>query len=217
MVNPIVAVPSFSVTRLKMCAFYTKHLVRISRPLNITIYTLRNLSSYEEMRLIEKDHTNPTDLSPLMAKEDMVSFMENTDPHLLQTQDTMRVALAYVTRVNVAVLPHADDLSTNYSSIKLETISRCMHGTMSYNEDNKDVWSILQRALSKTLSFSSIRCHANAEDGRAAYLDLDQNYCGRNKVENILEKVEGDIATTYYSEDKVNFTFETYVAIHPIK
>ena len=62
--------------------------------------------------------------------------------------------------------------------------------------------------------FSLIGCHANAKDGRAAYLDLDQNYCGRNKVENILEKVEGDKATTYYSEDKVNFTFETYVAIH---
>jgi len=26
--------------------------------------------------------------------------------------------------------------------------------------------------------------------------------------------VEGGIASTYYSEDKVNFTFETYVAIH---
>jgi len=132
----------------------------------------------------------------------------------LQTQGTQGVALAYVTRVNVAVLPHTDDPSTNYSSIKLEMISRCPHGTMAYSEDSKEVWSILQRDLSKTLSFSLIRRQANVEDGRAAYLDIDQNYCGRSKVENILEKVEGDIASTYYSEDKVNFTFETYVAIH---
>lgn len=26
--------------------------------------------------------------------------------------------------------------------------------------------------------------------------------------------MEGDIASTYYSEDKINFTFKTYVAIH---
>jgi len=76
MINPGVAVTSISVKRLKMCAFYMKHLVRVSRPLNISIYTLRNLNSYEEMILIEKEHTNPTDISLPMAKEDMVSFMD---------------------------------------------------------------------------------------------------------------------------------------------
>ena len=58
------------------------------------------------------------------------------------------------------------------------------------------------------------RRHTNVEDVQASYLNLDQNYCGRIKVENILEKVEGGIASTYYSEDKVNFTFKTYVVIH---
>jgi len=60
----------------------------VSIALDIAIYTLHNLSSYNEVRLIEKDHTNPTDLSPPMAKEEMVSFMEKTDSHILQTQDT---------------------------------------------------------------------------------------------------------------------------------
>ena len=74
----------------------------------------------------------------------MVSFMEKIDSCLLQTQGTQGVALAYVTRVNVDVLLHADDSSTNYLSIKLEIISRCPHGTMAYNEDSKEVWSIIE-------------------------------------------------------------------------
>ena len=52
------------------------------------------------------------------------------------------------------------------------------------------------------------------KNGRAAYLDLDQNDCDRSKAENIIENMEGGIASTYYSEDKVNFTIETYAAIH---
>ena len=32
--------------------------------------------------------------------------------------------------------------------------------------------------------------------------------------QNDLEKVEGDIHSTYYFEDKSNFTFETYISIH---
>ena len=94
MMNPGVVVPSISIKkRLKMCVIYMKYLVRVSRPLVVSIYTLRNLSSYKEMRLIEKEHTNPTTLSSPTAKEDMVSFVENIDSHLLQTQGTQGVAV----------------------------------------------------------------------------------------------------------------------------
>ena len=41
-----------------------------------------------------------------------------------------------------------------------------------------------------------------------------QHYYGRSKQENILAQVEGDLHSTLYSEEKVNFNFEAYVSIH---
>ena len=85
---------------------------------------------------------------------------------------------------------------------------------MEYEEDNKKVWGILQRSHTTHISYSSIRCHSRLENGRQTYLDLQQHFFGRLRQENDLEKVEGDIHSTYYFEDKANFTFETYISIH---
>ena len=41
-----------------------------------------------------------------------------------------------------------------------------------------------------------------------------QHYCGRLRQENIIAQVEGDLHSILYSEEKVNFNFETYVSIH---
>ena len=41
-----------------------------------------------------------------------------------------------------------------------------------------------------------------------------QHYCGRLRQENIIAQVEGDLHSTLYSEEKVNFNFEAYISIH---
>ena len=64
------------------------------------------------------------------------------------------------------------------------------------------------------VSYSSIRRYCNKEQGREVYLALVQHYYGRSKQENILAQVEGDLHSTLYSEEKVNFNFEAYVSIH---
>ena len=60
----------------------------------------------------------------------------------------------------------------------------------------------------------SIRRYYYQEQGRETYLALVQHYCGRSRQENILAQVEGDLHSILYSEEKVNFNFETYVSIH---
>ena len=141
-------------------------------------------------------------------------WVETLDSHLLQTHGINGIPLSYVVRDETTVQPHASDPSTNYGTTKLELVHRCPHGTIEYEEDNKIVWGILQRSLSTHISYSSIRRHSRLENGRQAYLDLQQHFCGRLRQENILAKVEGDIHSTYYFEDKANFTFETYISIH---
>ena len=141
-------------------------------------------------------------------------WVETLDSHLLQTHGINGIPLSYVVRDETTVQPHASDPSTNYGTTKLELVHRCPHGTIEYEEDNKIVWGILQRSLSTHISYCSIRRHSRLENGRQAYLDLQQHFCGRLRQENILAKVEGDIHSTYYFEDKANFTFETYISIH---
>ena len=136
------------------------------------------------------------------------------DSHLLQTHGINGIPHFYAIRDDVIVKPHSTDPPTNYGTKKLELVHRCPHSTIKYKEDNKKVWGILQRTLYTHISYSSIRRHSRLENSRQAYLDLQQHFCGRLRQENILEKVEGDIHSTYYFEDKANLTFETYISIH---
>ena len=213
-VNPGVTVPAIVAKRLKICVYGAKHRHCLSRPLNFAALTQVELNKFDEMQTIEKAHVNPPDLSPPSGKDNMTCWLECLESHLLQTNGIYGVPLAYVVRDTVNVPPHLTYSSTAYASRKLGLIARCPHDTIEYNEENKSVWGILQRTLVFHVSYSSIRRYFNQEQGRKAYLALVQHYCGKSRQENILAQVEGDLHSILYSEEKVNFNFETYVSIH---
>ena len=125
-----------------------------------------------------------------------------------------RYSFFYVVREDITFRSHAGDQPTNYGTKKLELAHRCLRGMIKNEEDNKKVRGILQCTLSTHILYSSIRRHSLLENGRQIYLDLQQHFCGRLLQENILEMVEADLYSTYYFEDKANFTFNTYISIH---
>ena len=144
----------------------------------------------------------------------MTHWLERINSHLLQTNGINDLPLAYIIREQVAVPLSVDDPSTNYASKNLELIARYPHPTLEHDKDDNTVWGILQRTLVSHISHSSIRRFCTREQGREAYLALIQHYCGRSRLENIFAKVEGDLHSTFYSEEQVNFNFENHVAIH---
>ena len=212
--NPGVTVPAIAAKRLKLCVYGAKHLKRLSRPINYAALARPELDKFDSMQTIEASHIIPPDFAPPSNKDNVTHWLERLDSHLLQTNGVNCVPLAYVIRETVTVPLSATDPATNYASKKLELIARCPHGTTEYEEDEKTVWGILQRTLVSHISYASIRRYCTREQGRDAYLALVQHYCGRSRLENILAKAEGDLHSTFYSAEKVNFTFETYVAIH---
>ena len=212
--NPGVTVPAIVAKLLKLCVYGAKYRRRLSRSLNFVALTQAELNKFDAMQTIEEAHVNLPDLSPPSSRDSMTRWLECLESHLLQTNGIYGVPLAYIVRDTVDVPPHLTHPATTYASRKLELITRYPHGTVEYDEDDKSVWGILQRTLVSHVSYSSIRRYCNQEQGREAYLALVQHYCGRSRQENILAHVEGDLHSTLYYEEKVNFNFEAYVSIH---
>ena len=155
--NPGVTVPVIDAKRLKLYVCGAKHLRHISRSINYSALARPELIKFDSMQTIEFSHINPSNFAPPSNKDNVTHCLELLESHILQTNGVDGVPLAYLIRETVAVTLSATDPATNYDSKKLELIARCPHGIAEYDEDEKTIWGILQRALVYHISYSSIK------------------------------------------------------------
>jgi hypothetical protein len=123
-------------------------------------------------------------------------WLDNLDSHLLVVLGASKVPLAYVTQEEVA-LPHGADPPGNYASVQAEMIRRAPHGSAEYQLDNMTVWDIVRKSVHGTQAYTWIKTHANARNGREAYLSLKNHYLGTAANELALGKAEATVENTF--------------------
>ena len=206
-------IPATCENRLYVAVFIAKHLARTSRQSDRARFSRAELTLYRQVMTTEKDREEPDEPTPPTKNQDMQRWFETLDSYLLVVYGVQGVPLAYVVRDDPE-MPRGLDPPASYDTIQLEMIRRCPHGTVLYQQDNRKVWSILANALTNHLMYVNIRRFARTQDGRSAYLALRQNVYGQSRIENILSKAEGDLESTFYTDEKPSFNFDTYVSIH---
>ena len=80
--------------------------------------------------------------------------------------------------------------------------------------DNKTLCHILHDALKYHPYYTSIRYFARTQNGWAAYLTLALHNLGESRNHTVLEEAEGNLNNVFYTEEKLNFTFDRFVKTH---
>ena len=116
--------------------------------------------------------------------------------------------LAYVARSQVAFKAHVMDPATDYENVDQEMTSLAPHDQYVYGADNKTLWNILHDALKDHTSYTSISSFARTQNGRASYLALALHHLGKSRNHTVLEEAEDNLNSVFYTEEKLNFTFD---------
>ena len=122
--------------------------------------------------------------------------------------------LAYVSRSQGAIKPHATDPSTEYENVDQEMTSWAPHDQYVYGADNKNLWHILHDSLKDHPSYNSIRYFARTQKSRAAYLALTLHNLGESRNHTILKEADENLKNVFHTEEKLNFTFNHFVEIN---
>ena len=124
------------------------------------------------------------------------------------------VPLAYVTRLQVEVLPEEDDNATeNWDQ---ELIRRTSHNPTvngTYVQDNQTVFQILFTICHEGASFTWIRKFQRTSDGRGAYFAFKSHYLGKSFQETITAKAEKRLETTIFNGKNRHHNIDGYLTI----
>ena len=85
--------------------------------------------------------------------------------------------------------------SAEHGSVVNELIARASHTHTRYGDDNKKLYSLLDKATRTTTYAASTQPYARQKDGRGAYLALKAKYAGRDKWQKEINNQENFIHT----------------------
>jgi hypothetical protein len=209
--NPGVPVGHVHELRLEMLRYFVFHSYRIQRPCNAQFMTLARLQAI--YKLEKEDKPKDTDKLPLpkaiTKAEEIRTNLEDLDDYLLRKRGENGLPLAYVVRAEVDLPDPGDDPGFGMPDYLQEMVRRGEHGTIAYNNDNREVWNVIRHITHGGLAWSWVSGFARTLDGRAAYLALKAHYLGTSYRSRIQAACDTTISKTYFDGNR-NFTFENY-------
>ena len=207
--NPGVQIGYVYERRLEMLRYYAYHCTRIQRTFvaaQMTLARLQNVYHLKETEDIQKDEDikPPT---PITKIEDIRNNIEDLDNYLLRKLGETGLPLAYVVREDVA-LP-ADDPGFGLPDFTQEMITRGDHATVTFHNDNKEVWNVIRHLTHGGAAWSWVSQYARTCNGRDAYKAIKAHYLGPSYRSRIQAACDALLNKTYFDGNR-NFTLESY-------
>ena len=128
--------------RLLVTSYAAMHQARTSRRIDSQSMTRAFIISLATLREQDLAYSEPGAIDNPLRDTSMSKWLESLDYCLLKCQGVNNPPLAYVTRSQVAVKPHAMDPSANDENVDQEMTSRAPHDQFVYGADNKTLWHI---------------------------------------------------------------------------
>ena len=181
--NPLI-ISALIEKRVRLMCYGARMYSMIGRDVNANSLSLRRLRELELHKAIVEDHKDPSDEIPKVTKTFSISKALDILPNFLRSKLGVRgVALSYVIREQ-GTPPPLDPLginlpySDNSGSLMNELISHTPHTGVGWDEDNANVFGIIQDMVRESPMASSLKRHQRQRDGRNAYLSLVQHNLG---------------------------------------
>jgi hypothetical protein len=102
-----------------------------------------------------------------------------------------------MTRVDVDAPDLADDPGYASPSVDDEMIRRASHVGDTYDQDNKELWSIIRHITHGGPGWNWVSVHSRSADGQQAYLDLKGHYMGASFADEIKNQADMILSKTY--------------------
>jgi hypothetical protein len=202
-------------TRLIELAYWVRHRYRIQRPMSANISTLAKMRNMGEMMNQEKELREPSKLSTLPPvynnKVNIRRVMDAIEGYLSQQIGSLGVPLTYVIREDEDV-----DNTVIYGPDEVfeEIVARCRHTGVPFQTDNARVWTAIRHVFFTTDGQAWVEEHQARQDGRGAWLSLQQRYVGDRAREFNAEEAEAELRTRYYNGKSARHTFKSFVDMH---
>ena len=212
--KPGVALSFLSVKRLRMLCYYIHHMERIQRPFHYNQATMQRLLNvwalYEDEEKNDEDPDMPEKFTDV---KNVRSMLEDLDNYLIIKRGATGLPLAYVTRDEIGLPAPADDPGFGNPDATNEMIRRGDHGSVSFPQDNIQVWAVLRHICHGGPGWSWISRYARVADGRAAYNALKGHYLGEAYISRVRANADKTMETAFYDGRSRNFTYEKYCEI----
>lgn len=206
---------------LTWSVFYLKHAERCSRkphPDEITIESVTALMKQSKAEVNHKDMALPPAKEILSPNKPWPKIFESFDSILRNSRGTTGIPLLYCVRKDEAV---ADDPPEGWRSYDDEMIGRApikVNGSFDpqFLIDNAKVWRIISTLTESHACFTQAKTKNASKtlDGRQAYWNLYEHYCGPNIQANQVATAELTLQKLEYHGEKKRGNFETYVNAH---
>jgi hypothetical protein len=224
--NPGVPVPLRAENNLKLCCYYTRYMVKVSRAVTPNMITLEAVRAVRNLKEWEDNQEDPKAPEGIINSKDWAKTMEAIVEYLRANLGVSKVPLSYVVRDDVdapaaATDPPCGTAGSKYTNKQEEMIARApfwssVVGTYepSYLTDRERVWELISALTRDHECWSYVKPAQRARDGRAAFRALFDHYLGPNNVDNSATEAERKLTATNYNGEKRRWNFERYVRVH---
>ena len=218
--NPGMNIPSLCENRLCMAAYGAGIYQIVGRipimPNSLNRNRLRQLKLHRDM--IE-NHSDPEALPELSKTFGIMKFVDQFPAYLRECKGVSGVPLSYVIRDNAAP-PAIEPLALNrpwsaaYTTLSEELIARSPHTGPSFEDDNANVYRLLQDSIKSTSHMSSISRHQRTRNGRQAFLDLQTHNMGNSKWDKVVESAEAMVTVKIWNGKNSRYPLKFHIAKH---
>jgi hypothetical protein len=187
--------------RLELLRYYVYHCTRIQRPMIPAAMTLDRLQRVYHLHESEEaaDDEKKIDLpKPIIKVEDIRTNIEDLDDYLMRKRGTSGLLLAYVVRNEVALPDQANDPGFGMPDFAQEMVRHGDHNLPNYQDDNKEVWSVIRHLTHGGVAWSWVSQFARTCNGREAYLSLKAHYLGPSFQARVKAAADSTISKTYW-------------------
>jgi hypothetical protein len=140
--NNGISVSIGAVAKLKLCAYFFKHMERVQRQRIANALNLVLVRSYRDQQRHEVG-VKKTDEEPEINDKDWPRTLEKIKEYLASQYGVTGATLDYVVHPYIAVTPEAEDPADNYETVDQEMMARAPNTGRSFVDDRRKVWDIM--------------------------------------------------------------------------
>ena len=218
--NPGTSIPSICESRLILAAYGARMYTMIGRAVTSDSLSRARLREFKLYRDMVDNHTSPDSLPEVNKSFGIMKFLDQFPAYLRECKGVSGVPLSYIIREHsvppmaIGNLEPDRPWSVGYSNLSDEMIDRAEHEGPAFQDDNANVYRLLQEALKATSHYSSISRHQRRRNGRQAFLDLQLHNMGNSKWDKVVEAAEGMVSNKVWNGRNIRYPLRFHVVKH---
>jgi hypothetical protein len=210
--DPGIHVASDHVDALKQLAYGLRHCVRTQVVFDPARHGVAWMTALWEFRTSTKKQTVVGAMPGKMTKTVKArESLNDVKRYLATIRGCNDAFLSYLIRDNEAP---ADPVEGEWPTIDHELIARVPLRGVNFQNDNRQLYTILDSVFGSGDGGAWIQRYAAAQDGRGAYLSLYNHYITRAARNKVVAEAEHVLDHLKYTSESRGVSFETYVSKH---